>query len=197
LNQESVRDICFLNLQPINYNILEQEKTKLLAQQKKMVEDLSDKDLKGKIKELRSLSQPGLTSLLIDRWYHTNDELLSTDLYQFFLDTKNQTELDYFIEAIENESYLEKQSDLISVLWQSSLDASDHIEKLVTIAIQGDFMTIIEVGTVIESFELGFEEQVILDAEYLVSEAMNEELDEGRIKLLTNLHQIISELHTI
>jgi len=82
-------------------------------------------------------------------------------------------------------------------LWQSSLDASDHIEKLVTIAIQGDFMTIIEVGTVIESFELGFEEQVILDAEYLVSEAMNEELDEGRIKLLTNLHQIISELHTI
>jgi hypothetical protein len=118
-------------------------------------------------------------------------------LYQYFLDAKKQEELVFYMDAIRNEKYYSRQSELVAVLWQSSLDSSEHFNELIEIALEGDYMTIIEVGTVIDSYDHAFEEDLVLDAQFRLEEAIEEEDDEDRKKLLVNLKQIISELHLI
>jgi len=181
----------------LKYYFLDQQKSKLFTEQLSLVQSLSDHELNSRLLNFRKLSLPQLTPYFIDRWYNTKDDALRSGLYQFFLDTKMQEELGFFVEAIENKEYVEKRSELIAVLWQSSLDASECFDKLVHIALNGDLMTIIEVSTVIDSFDMGFEEQVVLDNVYQIGEALEEENDEERAKLLSNLQQIISELYAI
>ncbi len=174
-----------------------QEEVKKLSEQVKELENLSDQNLIKKLAEYRQIALAGLTPHLIRRWVESRAMELSDALFQYFVDTKNQAELTYFIEAIHNEDFIEKRSELISILWQSSLDSTEYFEDLISIAVSGDYMTIIEVSTVIESYDTGFEEQAILDATYQLSDAIDEEGDIERKKLLENLRQVINELYSI
>ena len=173
-------------------HILEQE-----INQIKEVEKLTDAELKNSMVQLRKDALPGLIPTLLKRWLECQDPQLKEDLYQFFLDTKKQEELPYFMEAIDSENFIDVQSALIAVLWQSSLDASDHLEELVQIALKGDYMCIIEVGTVIENFDIEFEEEPVMDLIYQIEESANEENDAERANLLHGLRQIVSELKFI
>ena len=176
---------------------MEKEELKTLEEQINLLNKISDEDLISDLQGYRKTAQIGLTPHLIRRWVQTKDENLYAQLYQFFLDTQRQDELTYFIEAIQNEDFKNNRSELIAVLWQSPLDASEFFELLVNVALKGDHMTIIEVSTVIDSFDTGFEEDVVLEAVYQIGEAIDEESDEEKVRLLGNLRQIINELYSI
>ena len=158
----------------------------------------SDPDLLGKIPELRAQNLPELIPDLIDRWMKTGSVELRDSLFQFFIDSKNEEELDYYLEAIADDKNLDHRAELMSILWQSSLDSSSHIEFLVEIALKSDYMTIVETGSIIESYTAEFDEQELTELVYRIDDEIDsEEADEDRIKLLINLKQIIQELPLI
>ena len=158
---------------------------------------MSDKDLLAKLPSLRAEAMTGLTPFLIERWFKTENETLKSDLFNFFLDTRRQEELPHFMEAINKKEYADVRNELLSIFWQSGLDTSEYLEELIEIALAGDYMTLIEVATIIETFEEEYDEEQVMNMIYQIEEIIDGEEDEERIKLLTNLRQVISELSLI
>lgn len=173
------------------------EKSKILNKEIELVSKLSDEQLLREIPRLRKEGLPELTPVLIERFEVTKDDGLKQSLFQFFSDTRNQEELQYFMNAIMNTDYKSSRNELISVLWQSALDASDYLKDLTEIALEGDPMTIIEISTVIDNFDTAFPEDDILDSIYRIDEVLLEEGDADRSKLLHSLKSVISELYTL
>ena len=95
---------------------------------------------------------------------------------------------------MHNPEYKERKNLLISILWQSTLDASEYLVDLITIALKGDYLTVLEVSTVIESFDTVFNEEDVMDAIYQIDERMEEESDQELVKMLSSLKKVISEL---
>ena len=175
---------------------MEQERIKLREQIKK-IEAMSDQDLLARLPSLRADALIGLTPLLIERWFKAKNETLKSELFKFFLDTKRQEELPYFLEAINKDEYAEVKNEILSIFWQSSLDLTEYLDELVEIALEGDYMTLIEVATIIETFEEEFDEEQVMNVIYLIEETIDSESDDERVKLLTNLRQVVSELSLI
>lgn len=172
------------------------ERAKKIQSEVEKLRKLSDVDLIQRITNLRNESLPELTPHLIEKWSQTKNEDLREVLYQFFGDTKDQAELNYFVEAIRNEEFKHLRNELLSVLWQSSLDTSEYLDELIEWAIEGDYMTIVEVSTVIDSMESEFSEDQIMDNIYRIDEGLIDERDEDRIKLLNSLKDVVASLYT-
>lgn len=161
-----------------------------------LIQQLSDEELILKLPMMRASIIPEIIPSLVERWFNGRNERLNEAIYNYFLDSRVKEELPYFMEAIRNESYASKINELIAILWQSSLDASDHLIELLEIALKGNYMTLIEVGTVIETFENIFSEEVISEALLIIDKAIEGESDEDRLRLIGNLREITSELHS-
>jgi len=61
--------------------------------------------------------------------------------------------VDPLISLLEQKKYCDIQAAVLTSIWQSGLDVTEHIEILVETAINGDYMTVIEVITIIENLE--------------------------------------------
>lgn len=157
---------------------------------------LSDEDLILKLPALRSRVIPEIIPVLIERWYFGMNERLNESIYNYFLDSRIPQELPYFMEAIRNEDFANKRNELISILWQSSLDASHHLIELIKIALKGNYMTLVEVSTVIQTFENNFSEKLLSESLLIIDKAIEEENDEGRLRLIGDLREITNELYS-
>ena len=54
---------------------------------------------------------------------------------------------------LEKKKYYDIQTEVLTSIWQSGLDVTEHIDTLIETAINGDYMTVIEVITIIEHLE--------------------------------------------
>lgn len=154
----------------------------------------SDEAVISEIKTLRKLGSTALVPVLIERWNNSTNETLNNNIFKLMIDIRPQDALEDIIQAIKNPAYSERKNLLISILWQSSLDASEYLVDLLTVALEGDYITILEVSTVIESFDTVFNEQDIMEAIYQIDERIEEESDEENRNMLNSLKQVISKL---
>lgn len=164
--------------------------------QSHQIQLLSDEELILRLPILRASVIPEIIPLLVEKWYAGRNDRLNESIYNYFLDSKVREELPYFMEAIRSESFAGKRNELIAILWQSSLDASDHLKELIEIALKGNYMTLVEVSTVIETFENIFSEELLSESLLMIDKAMEGEGDEDRLRLIGNLREITSELHS-
>lgn len=143
------------------------------------------KDVLIAIKQLRKHGKPEAIPHLVELYKKTKDEEIKSSLQNFFFDLKDQLATEAIMQAIENEESLAIKTFLISILWQSSLDASEHISSLINQAINGDYMTCVEVLTVIDSFETTFQEEEIQNLDFDLDDAIDTEYSEKRGILIT------------
>ena len=154
----------------------------------------SDEAVINEIKSLRKQGSTALIPVLLERWNNSTNETLNSKIFELMIDLRPQDALENIIQAIKNPEFSERKNVLISILWQSSLDASEYIVDLLTIALEGDYMTVLEVSTVIESFDTVFNEQDVMEAIYQIDERMETEDDEEFRNMLYSLKQVISKL---
>ena len=145
----------------------------------------NNKDVLTAIKQLRKHGKPDAINHLVNLYKNTKDEEVKTSLRNFFFDLKDQSSTATLIEAIENEADIELKTFLISILWQSSLDASEHLKSLINEAINGDYMTCVEVLTVMDTFETTFQEEEIQDLDFDLADAIDNDNGEKRDILIT------------
>ena len=148
-----------------------------------------NKDVLTAIKQLRKHGKAEAITHLVDLYKKTTNEEIKISLQNFFFDLKEQSATEALVEIIETEDSLTLKAFLISILWQSSLDASEHLPNLISQAINGDYMVCVEVLTVIDSFETTFQEQEIQDLDFDLAEAIdnNEETKDILIAIKNSL----------
>ena len=86
------------------------------------------------IKEIKSLRKKGSTALIpviLERWNNSTNETLNANIFELMIDIRPQEALENIIQAISNPDFSERKNELISILWQSSLDASEYIGELI------------------------------------------------------------------
>ena len=164
-------------------------------EQLKIISDSKDADLLKRINEFRHTKSAEVVKALLTRWSHSNDEQLNEALFALFRDLKDQEDLISILKAIENEGNLDKKNQLISILWLSQLDASEYLLDLVNLALNGDFMTVVEVSTVIESFDIEFSEDEVMECMYQIDEKLMDVNDEDFSSMLINMKDVINLLN--
>lgn len=163
-----------------------------------IIKDLQTNDVNKvltAIKQLRKSGKPEAIEPLLDLYLSEPKEEIKQAIRELLLDLKADNTTPAIINAIANENYLAIQPLLISILWQSSLDASPHIAFLVQQAIEGSYLSCLEVLTVIENFDATFNEDEINDLVFDLEESIEHEEDEEKQKLLISLRMVLQQLN--
>jgi len=162
-----------------------------------ILKDLSSKDEKKvltALKQLRKHGKPEAIRPLIEVLKNSTNEIVRSEVLSLLYDLKEQNVVDEIILAIEDEYFVNEKALLIAIFWQSSLDGSEYLSTFVKEAIRGDYLTCIEVLTVIENFEATFQETEVEDLKYDVDEAIELEETEKR-NLLIGIRKVLGEVN--
>lgn len=147
------------------------------------------------IKQLRLHGQKEAIAEVLAVFIETTNEEVKKSITNLLFDLKSEDSVLPIIKAINDKKYVSIKPFLISIFWQSSLDASEHLGSLVRIASKGDYNSCLEVLTVIETFDNSFDEDQIMDAVYDIEEKLDDyEIDEEYRKLLYLLKETVSSL---
>jgi HEAT repeat protein len=147
------------------------------------------------IKQLRLHGQKEAIAEVLAVFIETTNEEVKKSITNLLFDLKKEDSVLPIIKAINDKKYASIKPFLISIFWQSSLDASEHLGSLVRIASKGDYNSCLEVLTVIETFDTSFDEDQIMDAVYDIEEKLDDyEIDEEYRKLLYLLKETVSSL---
>jgi hypothetical protein len=155
---------------------------------------VSNKDVFTAIKQLRKYGKAEAIPHLFYLYKKTEDKEIKDNLISFLFDLKDQSTTPKIIELIAEEDNHEDKAFLISIFWQSSLDASEHLSFLVTQAISGNYMVCLEVLTIIDNIESTYQEEEIMNLEYDIHEALESETEEKK-QLLISLNNAIKSLN--
>ena len=132
---------------------------------------------------------------LLKRWRESSNDDFRSAIFEIFSDIKEQEALPYVLEAIEQEQDLDRKNEIISILWMLSIDASEHLVDLVNIALEGNYMTVVEVSTVIESFDSEFGEDEVMESMYQIDEKILEMDSQELATMLLNLKEVVNKLN--
>ena len=161
------------------------------------------KDLQGNdtqkvltaIKQLRKSGKLEAIEPLLDVYLVNKDSEVQQAITELLFDLKAENTTQAIINAIENDKYFSIKTFLISIFWQSGLDASNHLSYLVQEAVNGDFNVCLEALTVIENFDATFGEDEVNDLIFDVEETIDIEENEEKQKLLISLRMVLQQLN--
>lgn len=88
--------------------------------------------------------------LLFDLLEKTSSVTIQNDIYDCLTDTKDQNAIPLFIDALRDARFATMKNRLISVLWQTNLDFSEHVDVLIDSLLHDNYETAIEAFTAIE-----------------------------------------------
>lgn len=100
--------------------------------------------------------------------------------------------VDVVLQILNENPFPNHKSTIASILWEAGLNAEDRLIELVEMAVESDYMTIVEITTVIENIETGFPYDEVSEASLIINEHIQEEEDENRIALLSSLAQTLN-----
>jgi hypothetical protein len=129
-------------------------------------------DILRALKLLRKEGEASHVSLAIKALANSNDDEISDELVKFLNDLKNQVALTPILEALGNKEYESIQIFLLQAIWNSRLDASEHLEDLVNLATKSDYLTCLEVLTIIENLENTPSEESIAGLNTILKDAV-------------------------
>jgi hypothetical protein len=145
----------------------------------------------SKIDHLRETGNPLYIPFLIDLLLQSESEEVRKNILRFLSDMKDIHARPYMIEAIENEKYASLQKELLTCIWQSSLDYSDYLSLFIGLVIHSEFEAAFEAFTVIDNLEELPPKEVIEPEIQRINKAI-EKAAGSKIYLLQELRSILS-----
>ncbi len=122
-----------------------------------IIADLKSKNERKIIGALKLVPHEGSPKMIVPMFEillgHASDDVKML-LEKTVFNLKDPACVDPLISLLEHKKYCDIQTAVLTSIWQSGLDVSNHIEILVDTAINGDYMTVIEVITIIEHIEV-------------------------------------------
>ena len=98
------------------------------------------------------------------------------------------------LNALKSDEFVEFRADIAASIWEAGLNAEDRLIDLVETAVISDYMTIVEICTIIENIETGFPYDEVTEASLIINEHLHETEDENRIALLSSLAETLNSM---
>jgi len=165
---------------------------KKLASIQKDLESEEDVVLIAALKEAKEYGGPSLIPQLVNLLGKTESDAVRNELQSLFYGLKNQDVLPSLLDAIRSDDALIHRGFLISVLWQSRLDAEPIFMELIELAVDSDYMTILEIVTVVENMSRPSDDDTLTKAINLVQEKLQQGAS-GSEPMLTSLLDVLKE----
>jgi hypothetical protein len=132
--------------------------------------------------------------LLLTTLKSTDEPEVEAAIIQFLYDLKDESSIEPLIEALKNDDMSYYHSFIISAFWQSAIDGSAYLDLFVKKAIEGEYMSSLEALTVIENFDSSFPDDLLMELEADLTEAIENEEQEEKRNLLISLKEVVAKL---
>lgn len=155
-----------------------------------------DKEVMRGLKMVRDHGDPSSIRPMLDVHRSTTSDAVRAEVEAILQSLKTESVVDTLVEALSSDDYVDQRAVILSGLWHSGLFPNEHVDTIVRVAIQGDFMTAIEATTVVENMEPPFEYEALEEASLSLQEYLDEEPGEDKTELIRSLQGIISGFQT-
>jgi len=142
---------------------------------KEMIASLHSTEPKIVNKALLDIKKLGTSSLLpelIEVYVNTTNEQVTLGIESILNQLKESQSIDYLMQALKNKEYKAYQQKFAAAIWESGLDASSNLQELIEIALDTDYLTCLDILTVIENIEEGITESDIENGIAAISEQL-------------------------
>lgn len=136
------------------------------------------------IQDIRAMGNEQLIKPIIHILVTTENEMVFHEITQILYELKNQNCIEPLIQMIQDESTLKYRNVLASALWQSNLHCEAHVKPLVDIALKNDYLTCIEILTVIENLSNNISDQDLIDSLRKIDDYLAQHQDEKNTLLM-------------
>lgn len=164
---------------------------KTLALQK----DLMSGDKSVIVKAIKKVAQDGSPAIihhLLQATFKSGFPEALEEGKKILFNIKDSTAVGELILALKGEDFVEFRADIAASIWEAGLNAEDRLIDLIEIAVVSDYMTIVEIVTIIENIESGFPYDEVTEASLIINEHLHEIEDESRIALLSSLAETLN-----
>jgi hypothetical protein len=123
---------------------------------KKWIRNLESENTDVVVSTLDSIRKEGFIDylpIIADLFVKEKSATVRDKISSVFQDLKDTRGVQGIMELLKHTSNNELKSMLLTACWSSSLDFSGYLEDFVDIALEGEYMQIFEVVTVVENFE--------------------------------------------
>lgn len=158
---------------------------------KEMIADLRSKNERkviGALKRVPHDGTPDMIEPLFDIMAQNPSDEVRILLEKTLNNLKDPNCVAPMVGILRNEDKADQHREVLSSLWQSGLDVTDELELLVDLAIQSDYLTVIEVVTIIENLEFD-DDSSLTDSIAKMDEAV--EVQGETQDLLVSLRQLL------
>jgi hypothetical protein len=100
----------------------------------------------------------------------------------------------FFLSAINNPEMIHVRKDLLSFIWNSGLQPVNAIGDISKIAVEGDFATVLECLTILESLETVVPEEIVLDSISTVRQFLSSQSKSEKNTLLVEYLRILDDM---
>jgi hypothetical protein len=159
----------------------------------KIIEELTSRDERKVIGALKRVPHDGnheviipMLQLLATQPSSDIQLLLEKSLYNL----KDPNCVAPLIDSLRNDKLKSIRAEILTCVWQSGLDASNELEFLIELSIKEDFMTAVEVMTILDNME-GFQDDLLTNGIKQLDVALDNHHENA--KLLGNIRQILVE----
>ncbi len=147
------------------------------------------------VQALESIGEDGdreMVAPVLELLAHTSSELVKDVVLGQLSELKIGDMEGLFIEKIQLEEFQPYHQQLVSCMWSSGMNPTEDLHVFSKLAVDGDYMTALEVLTLLENMEGPFDNESLMDAFQDVSEFV-EEAEEGdaKIDLIKSIYDIL------
>ena len=142
---------------------------------KEMIASLHSTEPKIVNKALHDIKKLGTSSLLpelIEVYVNTTNEQVTLGIESILNQLKESQSIDYLMQALKNQEYKAYHQKFAAAIWESGLDASSNLKELIEVALDTDYLTCLDILTVIENIEEGITESDIENGIAAISEQL-------------------------
>jgi hypothetical protein len=163
--------------------------------EEKLKADLFSTDENVVLKALTNVGEDGSRNMVepvLELLAHTESEPIQTMVLKFLSELKISDVEHLFIEKLENPDFNEFKQELVSCMWNSGLNPINDLHILARLACEEEYMTALEVLTLIENMEGPFDHDSLTEAFNEVSFYITEaEHEDPKLDLVKSLYEIL------
>ena len=157
----------------------------------RIIQDLGSKNERRVIEALKLIPHEGTPQMIapmIELFQHHPSKDVRILLEKTLFNLKDQDCATPLIELLKSDAHKDVRQKVLSTIWQSGLDVSEELELLVDIAVNSDYLTVIEVITIIENLE-DFNDDALTDSIAKMDEVVGKQSETQ--DLLVSLRQLL------
>jgi len=147
------------------------------------------------LKEIETEADTRLLNPLIELGKRNKNEDIKLKISQLLFDLKLTKGHAIILDELEKMEANPFRAVLISTIWNANIQAMDHLDLIVRLAVEGDFLEAIECLTVIEETEGEIIEEQVLESIIMLKEYLHKTDEEsGKTQIIKDILLKVEEI---